>query len=221
MTTKRKTSLLAIGATATLMALAPTAVRADAYGDTAHSCEYLTKIKDCALLTSETTCGTDSSCQWVTEDGDSFCGPTTTVQQNFVTATVPPTDHAEVAAGIELGGQCAVKAQADCTDSCEWMTTPTARCGLSEAGVKSKITNELGALHLYRDLKCREYSVEADCNANSAICEWDTEDTTCGGNVSVEEYLDVCNISLSPASRLTKVSAVVSAVFVAALASLA
>ena len=219
MMTKRKTSLLALGATATLMALAPTAVNADAYGNAAHSCEYLNKIKECALLGTEATCGTDTTnCLWITEDGDSFCGTTTAVQENFVTATVPPTDHAEVVAGTALGVECALKAEADCTDSCEWMTSPSARCGLSEAGVKSKITNSLGALNLYRQLKCQEYTSEADCNTNTAECEWDT---TCRANVSVEEYLEACDISLSPASRLTKVSAVVSAVFVAALASLA
>ena len=218
MVSRRKTSLLALGATATLMALAPTAVNADAYGNTAHSCEYLNTIKECALLETEATCGANTSCTWATEDGESFCGTTATVQQNFVTATVPPTDHAEVVAGTALAVECALKAEADCTDSCEWMTTPSARCGLSEAGVKSKVTNSLGALNLYRQLKCQEYTSEADCNANSAICEWDT---ACGANVSVEEYLAACDISLSPASRLTKVSAVVSAVFVAALASLA
>jgi len=221
MMTKRKTSLLAIGATATLMALAPTAVHADAYGDAAHSCEYLTKIKDCALITSETTCGADSSCVWVTEGDESFCGTTATVQQNFATATIPPEDGAEVLAAAALLLECGAKAEADCTGSCEWMTTPTARCGLSEAGVKTKITNTLGALHMYREFKCDEYKVEADCNANTAECEWDTAKSECGGNVSVEEYLAACNISVSPASRLTKVSAVVSAVFVAALASLA
>jgi hypothetical protein len=219
MMTKRKTSLLALGATATLMALAPTAVNADAYGNTAHSCEYLSKIKECALLGTEATCGADTSCLWTTEDGDSFCGTTPTVQQNFVTATVPPADHAEVTAVGLLVDECDAKAQADCTGSCEWRTTPTAFCGISEAGIKSKITNTLGALNLYRANKCSAYTSEADCNANSAICEW--ADATCEANVSVEEYLATCDISLSPASRLTKVSAVVSAVFVAALASLA
>lgn len=222
MMTKRKTSLLAIGATATLMALAPTAVRADAYGNAAHSCEYLTKWKDCTDITSATTCLSDTNCMWVTEDGETFCSATETVQQNFKTATVPPEDHAEYLAGVvPLGVECVAKAQADCTGSCEWMTTPTARCGLSEAGVKSKITNTLGALNMYRALKCNAYTVQADCNANTAECEWDTDESECGGNVSVEEYAAACNISLSPASRLTKVSAVVSAVFVAALASLA
>ena len=130
MMTKRKTSLLALGATATLMALAPTAVNADAYGNTAHSCEYLSKIKECALLGTEATCGADTSCLWTTEDGDSFCGTTPTVQQNFVTATVPPADHAEVTAVGLLVDECDAKAQADCTGSCEWRTTPTAFCGI-------------------------------------------------------------------------------------------
>jgi hypothetical protein len=219
MTTKRKTSLLAIGATATLMALAPTAVRADAYGDAAHSCEYLDVIIKCATITGADACAADTNCVWEAAEG--YCGGSATVTQNFVTATVPPEDGDEVAAGMALYTECGAKAEADCTGSCEWMTSSTT-CGLSEAGVKSKVTNELGALHVYRQLRCGAHTAEAACSAESTICEWNSAgDGECEPLVTPQEYLDVCNISLSPASRLTKVSAVVSAVFVAALASLA
>jgi len=217
MMTKRKTSLLAIGATATLMALAPTAVHADAYGNTAHSCEYLDVAIKCSTITGADACAADTNCAW--EAAEDYCGGSATVQQNFETATVPPEDGDEVAAGIALASECAAKAEADCTGSCEWMTSSTS-CGLSEAGVKSKITNALGALHLYRQLRCEAHTAEAACSAESKICEWNSEgDGECEPLVTPEEYLAVCNIS--PASRLTKVSAVVSAVFVAALASLA
>jgi len=217
MMTKRKTSLLAIGATATLMALAPTAVRADAYGDAAHSCEYLAAVITCAAIEGADACAADTDCAW--DAAEEECGGSETLTQNFVTATVPPEDGDEVAAGQALYTECAAKAEADCTGSCEWMTSSTS-CGVSEAGVKSKITNELGALHLYRQLRCGEHTAEAACSAESKICEWNSAGAgECEPLVTPQEYLDVCNIS--PASRLTKVSAVVSAVFVAALASLA
>lgn len=219
MTTKRKTSLLAIGATATLMALAPTAVHADAYGNAAHSCEYLNVVINCATITGADACAADTNCAWEAAEG--YCGGSATVQQNFMTATIPPEDGAEVLAGVALFTECGAKAEADCTGSCEWMTSSTT-CGLSEAGVKSKITNTLGALHMYRALKCGALTAEAACSAESQICEWNSAGAgECEPLVTPQEYLAVCNISVSPASRLTKVSAVVSAVFVAALASLA
>lgn len=220
MMTKRKTStLLAIGATATLMALAPTAVHADAYGDAAHSCEYLNVAIKCAAITGADACAADTDCVW--EAAESYCGGSATVQQNFVTATVPPQDGPEVAAAMALALECTAKAEADCTGSCEWMTSSTS-CGLSEAGVKSVITNELGALNIYRGMRCGSHTAEAACSAESTICEWNSEGAgECEPLVTPQEYLAVCNVSVSPASRLTKVSAVVSAVFVAALASLA
>ena len=219
MMTKRKTSLLALGATATLMALAPTAVNADAYSNTAHSCEYLNNLKACSLLGTEATCGADTSCLWTTEDGDSFCGTPATVISNYEASIKLPEGNAEMAAGTALYAGCTGKStEADCTGSCEWHTISNS-CGVSEAALKETLSNEISAMGLYRQLKCSEVTVEGDCTGTE--CEWNGTAGECEGKeYAVEVFIDICK-TVSPASRLTKVSAVVSAVFVAALASLA
>jgi len=215
--TKRKTSLLALGATATLMALAPTAVNADAYGTTAHTCEYVTQSANCgASYSTETACNAATGCAWT----GSLCTGDSTTVNNLGASFDVPDGHAEKAAANAVQEECAGKAtEADCTGSCEWFTGSPSGCMISEATAKEKFSNALTALDEYTSLRCDvQLKTEAACNADS-MCQWNTADSVCDGNVSIDKLLALCDIS--PASRLTKVSAVVSAVFVAALASLA
>jgi hypothetical protein len=217
MVSRRKTSLLALGAMATLMALAPTAVNADAYGDTAHSCEYVNKVTTCQKLTNSDTCGADTNCLWYE---DSFCDASHTLGVGSYSAIHLPQSSDEYTAVSNADESCSEKnAEADCTGSCEWITATTT-CIINEATVKEKVTNALTAFRIYRDFKCKgSHVTEAACDADSK-CEWARENTECTGFVFISEYSGLC-ANVSPASRLTKVSAVVSAVFVAALASLA
>ena len=193
----------------------------DRYGTTAQSCEYLQKGADCARLATSSACVANTDCAWNTENSE--CDISEALQQNFLSATIPTEDDAEyMAAGTEFIACMAKDSVEECTGTCEWIAA-SANCILNEATVNVKITNELGALNLYRSKKCEySYSDALDCEAD-AHCEIDETGGGCTGKVSIEEYLALCpNVNLpenlSPASRLTKVSAVVSTVFVAGLA---
>ena len=229
----KKNSYVAIGAAAaTLMALAPTAVQAAAsYGTTAQSCEYLQKGADCAGLATSSACVANTDCAWNTENSE--CSITEALQQDFLSVSIPTEDDSDYIAAGEAFASCLMEDFDDeCpTSTCEWLSE-SGQCILNEATVNATITNSLGAFNLYRSKKCeyRYYMNGTACLADPH-CEIDEGGESCTGKVSIEDYLSLCpsvnlpeNLSpapppaASPASRVTKVSAVVSTAFVAGLA---
>jgi len=229
----KKNSYVAIGAAAaTLMALAPTAVQAAAsYGTTAQSCEYLQKGADCAGLATSSACVANTDCAWNTENSE--CSITEALQQDFLSVSIPTEDDSDyIAAGEEFASCLMEDFDDECpTSTCEWLSE-SGQCILNEATVNATITNSLGAFNLYRSKKCeyRYYMNGTACLADPH-CEIDEGGESCTGKVSIEDYLSLCpsvnlpeNLSpapppaASPASRVTKVSAVVSTAFVAGLA---
>ena len=195
--TKRKTSILALGATATLMALAPTAVHAVAsYGTTAQSCEYVAQIATCGTHTTSGTCGADTNCAWKADD--SVCDGSGAFFNEFFATTLPGPGAAENDLADAAHAECAAKtSEAICTGTCEWITSAS-KCTPTEANLKTKVTNEIGAVDLYRQMKCGYITTDSDCSADSD-CEWGG--TECTATISEEEYKEMCaGISSSSSS---------------------
>ena len=187
---------------ALLAALAASANAATYSLTNAEACQLAAGLFVCPGLSSETTCNADSSCEWTTEGGASYCNIKETLQTKLEADQTPV-----VAALTPLFLTCGPKTEADCTGDCAWGIQEDddgnyeAACLPSVAKVTSTLTADgapeglakyFATNTVFEDINCWPKTTEATCGSG---CSWDADAASDERNCGVSEAKIIGEVS--------------------------
>ena len=186
---------------ALLAALAASANAATYSLTSAEACQLAAGSFVCPGLSSETTCNADSSCEWTTQGGLSYC----TVKEALQTK-LEADEALLIAAVTPLWQTCGPKTEAECTGDCAWGISEdngnyAAACMPSVAKVTSTLTADaapealakyFATTGVFEDINCWPKTTEATCGSG---CSWDADPDAGERNCNLSEAKVIGEIS--------------------------
>ena len=168
----------------------------------AETCQLAAGQFVCHGLSSETTCNADSSCEWTTEGGVSYCNTKETLQTKL-----QADQNAVITALTPLFQTCGSKTEAECTGDCAWGIQQDddgnyeAACLPSVAKVTSTLTADgapealakmFATTGVFEDINCWPKTTEATCGSG---CSWDADPGDGQRNCGVSEAKVIGEVS--------------------------
>ena len=167
----------------------------------AETCQLAAGEFVCHGLSSETTCNADSSCEWTTEGGVSYCIVKETLQTKL------EADMNQVGTALTpLFMTCEPKTEAECTGDCAWGIQEDdgnyeAACMPSVAKVTSTLTadgapealaKKFPTSSFFEGINCWPKTTEATCGSG---CSWDADPDDGNRNCGVSEAKIIGEVS--------------------------